>query len=103
MAHTPGPWVVVLHEPTDEDLIYAASDEKRERCIGTVAPWGDEAPHNARLVAAAPDLLQTLRAWKEAVDAGNVTFAQGATGPFAKLCHDTLAAIARAEALEVTA
>jgi hypothetical protein len=58
--HTPGPWAVKHHEDTDTYSIYVAG---RQWNSWTVAALGyskeDEA--NARLIAAAPDLLEALQ------------------------------------------
>jgi len=57
--HTPGPWAVKHHEDTDTYSIYVAG---RQWNSWTVAALGhskeDEA--NARLIAAAPELLGAL-------------------------------------------
>lgn len=54
MKHTPGPWHVGPH--------YKHDVESREGRICECVPMGSErAENNARLVAAAPDLLEALK------------------------------------------
>ena len=59
-GHTPGPWVV-LQNPMSHDCI--TSDDCR---ICDMPRWDDEYAEeetaNARLIAAAPDLLEALQA-----------------------------------------
>jgi hypothetical protein len=60
MKHTPGPWTVIgreLHGPDDSGVIVARIPE-----WGKLADTADPGPNNARLIAAAPDLLAALRA-----------------------------------------
>lgn len=63
IGHTPGPWAV------DEDgdgyqIVTQSKGMKPGECkdwIATVHPQTDEAEHNARLIAAAPELLEALK------------------------------------------
>ena len=63
MSHTPGPWKWVgdigashLHGPGDEfDHVLFYADYEN------LSLWGHNATDNARLIAAAPDLLAALR------------------------------------------
>lgn len=57
MKHTPGPWSV--YEADDGDWHVVAGDDGELEIAGFVD--GGEA--NARLIAAAPDLLAIARAW----------------------------------------
>lgn len=65
-AHTPGPWVLI-----DDDFIYRLTDSGTQnrfwcqvssvRRIHDGAAGDDEVAANARLIAAAPDLLAALK------------------------------------------
>ena len=58
-THTPGPWTVDGNEifgPQDSGVIVARLPE-----WGILADGPDPAAHNARLIAAAPDLLEALQ------------------------------------------
>lgn len=71
MAHTPGPWEAIgnevrssMHQP--EGLPRGV---RIVECMdGYFQPFTDEAKANARLIAAAPDLLEALKACKAALD-----------------------------------
>ena len=57
--HTPGPWTVIgreIHGPDDSGAIVARIPE-----WGVLADITDPGLNNARLIAAAPDLLDALR------------------------------------------
>ena len=59
--HTPGPWVAYRANPLTRDVIYInpAATPSTLLEIATVYTTGlDEAEANARLIAAAPDLLE---------------------------------------------
>ena len=73
-GHTPGPWTISVGEANcDEELAYGCIDgyvqgprkERDEFHLATI--WADteglrqQAPGNARLIAAAPDLLEALK------------------------------------------
>ena len=63
-AHTPGPWFVTTQDdyPTGE----VSADPMGVRHI--VTTYCDDAKANARLIAAAPELLEALQAvWNEGV------------------------------------
>ena len=64
-VHTPGPWRLSKHQRFD---VYADTPPAGLRFIGTTYGNGDMPPHiaredeaNARLIAAAPDLLEACR------------------------------------------
>lgn len=63
--HTPGPWLVEQGERTDADNIDVISPDGRDDpwtvavAIGSCGPGGCTIA-NARLIAAAPDLLEAL-------------------------------------------
>lgn len=61
--HTPGPWINMGTEicgPVNSGVIVARMPE-----WGVLADGLDARAANARLIAAAPDLLQALEAWKK--------------------------------------
>ena len=77
MAHTPGPWVAGVDVPAsrrpahlDTDDVYAASPNRPGAVMPVCRMLGDMACgyDNARLIAAAPELLRTLRLIAEDLD-----------------------------------
>lgn len=62
--HTPGPWAVRDHEDTDDDFTICGPEEEvitfidGTDLLGNVLP---RAAHDARLIAAAPLMLDALR------------------------------------------
>lgn len=94
MAHTPGPWQVVPPERAIHPWIVGDHECGSVADCEPPGPWMsfEEAAANARLCAAAPDLLA---ACKEA------RFRLFGTGPSAQpLSYQLDAAIARAEAAQ---
>ena len=92
MAHTPGPWTTERAEESDR---YAL--EGPEYSVARVEMFGrmQEWPANARLIAAAPDLLDALKAAVLRVTLAN---AEGEGDPILSAwLPDALAAIAKAE------
>ena len=80
-AHTPGPWVVT--EDMGSNIIRGTEEERAvEGLAGMTYKWRDYVastwggPHeaNARLIAAAPDLLSVLADLLEAADSMRDTF-----------------------------
>lgn len=70
-AHTPGPWVVE-DLPADPYIVYAGgihgNGERRQVCVTANGFFGcDESIANARLISAAPELLEALRLCLHAV------------------------------------
>ena len=63
-GHTPGPWVIYDDGPDGSDVILAHIDEENYDIAYIAADERpeDEKKANARLIAAAPDLLEALRA-----------------------------------------
>lgn len=56
--HTPGPWYPVA----TQDGMFVFKDVKDERHkIAELFLWGEETEHNARLIAAAPEMLEALQ------------------------------------------
>lgn len=82
-THTPGPWSLVRYKASEDTRYHAllanAADDGRDVTLATIYPVSDdgqpggESAANARLIAAAPDLLATLRSAEAWVDLqGNV-------------------------------
>jgi hypothetical protein len=57
--HTPGPWVLDETSPTSRRIYANEVDRRNEQILATVSAhqWYEEGLANARLIAAAPDLL----------------------------------------------
>lgn len=76
MSHTPGPWEVRNH-PDFGNLLVVVSPDYRKTCdanhvVCELRPWQRPDPDpNARLIAAAPELLRELKRllamWEEAI------------------------------------
>lgn len=65
MAHTPGPWRAILDKPQTQKqtrMAMVATPEGRTSidCTGSGATYAADCA-NARLIAAAPDLLEALK------------------------------------------
>jgi hypothetical protein len=64
IGHTPGPWIALPHEPDDDGFIIQPIQSKSTMAIigevygGTMLP---ESAANGRVIAAAPELLDSLR------------------------------------------
>jgi len=59
MKHTPGPWIVSLWE--NEIFVRALDDENECADICTMTDDEEDMQANARLIAAAPELLEALQ------------------------------------------
>lgn len=64
MSHTPGPWQVDFVDGVDG--VYAAADKRicqvnEVDIVGWNARFRDESEANAKLIAAAPELLEALQ------------------------------------------
>lgn len=96
--HTPGPWVLMPEFHGDHGQYYI-TDEADGSEIASVTAWiGEhraEAEANARLIAAAPDLLSALVMLRDADDIGVREGYSGGMGPEQRFHVD--AAIAKAE------
>jgi len=102
-AHTPGPWHLSVNgvDATDDAVII---DGNGNEVLG-VSEWCRCEEADARLIAAAPELLEALRAVKKIVDDATerhtgflVADFQTATYPNSRDAYDGLcAAIAKAE------
>ena len=68
--HTPGPWFVIEHK--NADCVWTVQDKE---CGGghaialryMIGPRDDEDVANARLIAAAPEMLEALKAIDQAI------------------------------------
>ena len=62
VGHTPGPWIIDAHPVTQKRLVVGAGD-----WVAVCSERGEEeAQANARLIAAAPELLEALEAIQRA-------------------------------------
>ena len=59
--HTPGPWTAIFQEDWRSTKVVTADG----RWIADVSMFGDSADANARLIAAAPELLEAVQALLE--------------------------------------
>ena len=64
--HTPGQWIT--ENPDNRKANFAIYTTEKPEGIANVYP-GDEAEANARLIAAAPNMLETLRYIVEQIEA----------------------------------
>lgn len=71
--HTPGPWVVVDPEANGNTCVQSAVSHSNGGFVTASCP-GDDQVANARLIAAAPNLLFFAEQFLFAVDVGNVSF-----------------------------
>jgi hypothetical protein len=60
MKHTPGPWTVGEQNPADNTIAIKAGKLSPLAYCAPRPHWDDTQKANARLIAAAPDLLQAL-------------------------------------------
>jgi len=84
-AYTPAPWLIFYDGP-DYGIGYRAIVDSEGYTICNSSPMGEA---NARLIAAAPDLLAVLRDVREAWLAGRIEDVEGIlTGD---ICRDVIA------------
>lgn len=108
--HTPGPWREFMGDicASDDEIVICAMNKScgaRSSEFYTYSGKKEVARANARLIAAAPELLEALDGLLEAITAENQhrDRALTITGPTANLkwlleaCDDARAAIAKAE------
>lgn len=85
VAHSPGPWDVFGDEDSSSGkwraLTVAQADMEFMRVCFMPSDGTDEIMANARLIAAAPDLLEALREGRRAIGDHNVPDDCYATGP----------------------
>lgn len=92
MTHTPAPWTLNPARSTRVDLI----DNPKGEAVGEVV-WVDvRNPADARLIVAAPDLLDALKAFVETMD--GLPKSDETSSRVWDRYHDAKAAIARAVA-----
>lgn len=73
LAHTPAPWSVEIdHRSNDPELIRAHVDGEMYDLASVLCDETGNAAANARLMAAAPNLLAALREIVAAVETGDV-------------------------------
>lgn len=68
--HTPGPWEVIREGRQTMHLSIQTSDEGQKVTLARVYVWGDEKEANARLIAAAPELLAALQFARSVIKSG---------------------------------
>ncbi len=64
MAHTPGPW----NTEFKAGAVLIVKDDPARECIAQVVFYSSRDEANARLIAAAPDLLEALKQFVAAID-----------------------------------
>jgi hypothetical protein len=97
--HTPGPWVIA-DDPTSEGVwidhpdLKSGEDDEICRCLDSTLS-GEECLANARLIAAAPELLDALKTLTDALNESlePVPLAADIVNAF----RDSMRAIAKAE------
>lgn len=99
-GHTPGPWVVSESEKKCL-AIFPGNEHGRPRALCSIAwvqSWNDTADDaaNARLIAAAPDLLDAITNLMNGVDTGLVRVETPADETLANAFAKIRAAIAKA-------
>jgi hypothetical protein len=99
MPHTPGPWKTIERLTASENSRGLAIRGGNRKLIGEVYPLDSditlEAKANARLIAAAPELLDALRTARKVL-----TVACGTEAPYIRVALSSIdAAIAKAESV----
>jgi hypothetical protein len=98
MTHTPGPWTAeppgIYGYGAEDDKYWAVQTEDERICLLT---GGDSEESDARLIAAAPELLVALR---EAYSAITYMMSNDDCGGAANALEAVVAAIAKAEGRE---
>ena len=90
-THTPGPWQVSRTDPNGQPIVASATDLELATCWHhCVGGMEREAHANARLIAAAPELLEALKAIVDDLLDGDDT------GALQVAQHAGLAAISKA-------
>ena len=63
--HTPGPWEVLVKERVGAPTVYIVRDRNADELIRLSDKYFSNADANARLIAAAPELLETCKAARQ--------------------------------------
>ena len=98
-AHTPGPWWVT---PAQHGTVYVEARAQESRMLQEVAAIGpkeggsEQRDADARLIAAAPELLDAAKRSAAALLSAGVESNANSDNPLESLLHMTLAAIAKA-------
>ena len=64
IGHTPGPWVASRNQPPFDRRSWCISSKVTEECICNIPAGWNRQEANARLIAAAPEILEALEACK---------------------------------------
>lgn len=95
--HTPGPWAALDGQPFGANVYSESAEVSVAWCGSNVSPTHaiskHEAQFNAHLIAAAPDLMEALKAWNDFYQSGG----RLRHDKLAKAVRLTLPAIAKAE------
>ena len=73
-THTQGPWKIGVRQPTSDKFIYGPQGEEIADC-DRKTNFSEENLANARLIAAAPDLLAALKGCADALNEAGKSFA----------------------------
>lgn len=98
-AHTPGPWWV---SSVQHGTVYVEASAQQARMIQEVAAIGpkeggsDQRDADARLISAAPELLDVAKRTAFALTSAGVESNANSDNPLEVLLHTTIAAIAKA-------
>ena len=74
-GYTPGPWKATRSNPAEGyDCWWITANHRNnfEKDLATVAGGASTSEANARLIAAAPEMFEALRALIDAIDTGNL-------------------------------
>jgi hypothetical protein len=90
VKHTPGPWLAIEEGGAAEPAIISGDEIYIASAHVGMKDWDSVTWANARLIAAAPDLLEALELWRAKVSGPGAVSMQ-------TLLHMTDAAIAKAK------
>lgn len=70
-AHTPGPWIYYADLPSNEPNWHIVTTANKQRLLANIhiEPGNEMDEANARLIAAAPDMLEALEKVSRSLDA----------------------------------
>ena len=98
--HTPGPWEagdgVILCADPDMAIGSVFPCDRDKSAHGTGFTYGEVTKANARLIAAAPELLEAAQRSAAALRSGGIAPSATSDNPLEWLLHQTEAAIAKA-------